>query len=344
MDEGGILERVLSLPGGASVTVRADEEVWSYPNLQGSVAAIADGQGAKTGGTFTYDPFGRPLAGHPDSREGDLDGGWLGSVGREGGAGGGLIEMGARVYSPLLGRFLQVDPVAGGSANDYDYGNGDPINSTDRSGTDPIAVFSSYAAFHADRAVGFLVMIWRGHCRSMRQCLRGYAYSASYHDRWRGKTKAAQQAYAAHLSWAKAAAYAKETTWRAVRYAAAAAQQRIARSARAAATAGGTVGAVGSKCFTAGDFYGGRTYCSGHVTAEAHLQPWVDGWSRYGSGCVSTVTDPMSLTGEAGSAGGHAAAASGRGAAASAGAAGVGLAEALAFACWGGGSWNVFAG
>jgi RHS repeat-associated protein len=137
MDEGGILERVLSLPGGASVTVRADEEVWSYPNLQGSVAATADGQGAKTGGTFTYDPFGRPLNGHPDNREGDLDGGWLGSVGREGGAGGGLIEMGARVHSPLLGRFLQVDPVRGGSANDYDYTNGDPINFTDRTGTDP---------------------------------------------------------------------------------------------------------------------------------------------------------------------------------------------------------------
>ncbi|RDI68442.1 RHS repeat-associated protein [Nocardia pseudobrasiliensis] len=43
--------------------------------------------------------------------------------------------MGARTYLPVLGRFLQVDPVAGGSANDYDYVNGDPINSFDLAGT-----------------------------------------------------------------------------------------------------------------------------------------------------------------------------------------------------------------
>lgn len=44
--------------------------------------------------------------------------------------------MGARPYSPFLGRFLTVDPVAGGSANDYDYDytNGDPINETDIDG------------------------------------------------------------------------------------------------------------------------------------------------------------------------------------------------------------------
>ncbi|MCP2168212.1 RHS repeat-associated core domain-containing protein [Goodfellowiella coeruleoviolacea] len=39
--------------------------------------------------------------------------------------------MGSRPYSPILGRFLSVDPVEGGSANDYDYVNGDTINNTD---------------------------------------------------------------------------------------------------------------------------------------------------------------------------------------------------------------------
>lgn len=36
--------------------------------------------------------------------------------------------------TPDLGRFLQVDPVDGGSANDYDYTNQDPVNGSDVTG------------------------------------------------------------------------------------------------------------------------------------------------------------------------------------------------------------------
>jgi hypothetical protein len=46
----------------------------------------------------------------------------------------GDIEMGARLYVPGRGRFLQVDPIPGGSANNYDYVNGDPINRFDLNG------------------------------------------------------------------------------------------------------------------------------------------------------------------------------------------------------------------
>jgi hypothetical protein len=42
--------------------------------------------------------------------------------------------MGARSYIPQLGRFLQTDPVPGGSANAYAYVFGDPVNSNDPGG------------------------------------------------------------------------------------------------------------------------------------------------------------------------------------------------------------------
>jgi len=46
-----------------------------------------------------------------------------------------ITRMGVRAYDPHLGRFLSQDPIAGGSANDYDYVNGDPINNLDLGGT-----------------------------------------------------------------------------------------------------------------------------------------------------------------------------------------------------------------
>jgi hypothetical protein len=61
--------------------------------------------------------------------------------------------MGVRLYSPDLGRFLQVDPVPGGSATTYDYCNADPINCTDLNGNFPwrkmfkaVAVVAAVAA------------------------------------------------------------------------------------------------------------------------------------------------------------------------------------------------------
>ena len=46
----------------------------------------------------------------------------------------GVVSMGVRSYVPEIGRFLQPDPIQGGSANAYSYTHGDPVNSSDPTG------------------------------------------------------------------------------------------------------------------------------------------------------------------------------------------------------------------
>ena len=59
---------------------------------------------------------------------------YVGSAERKRDVNSGLMLMGQRVYNPGSGRFLQADPVLGGSANSYDYVAGDPVNSQDVGG------------------------------------------------------------------------------------------------------------------------------------------------------------------------------------------------------------------
>jgi RHS repeat-associated protein len=60
--------------------------------------------------------------------------GWLGGKQRAADTPSGVVLMGVRLYNPALGRFLQTDPVFGGSCNAYDYTCQDPENQSDLDG------------------------------------------------------------------------------------------------------------------------------------------------------------------------------------------------------------------
>jgi len=133
---GTILERVFTLPGGVLYTDRTvGDDTWSYPDLHGDITTTWTNTVVTT---TSYDPNGQPLGTLPDNNNDNIDYGWLGQHQRPTDHTPNtvaIIQMGARPYHPTLGRFLTVDPIEGGSANNYDYCSADPINCTDLAGT-----------------------------------------------------------------------------------------------------------------------------------------------------------------------------------------------------------------
>jgi RHS repeat-associated protein len=126
----GTITRNVNGPDGdlAATTSRTGDVRLHLTNLHGDVVVTTD-PALTAPEVSAYDEFGVPAAGQTDRRYG-----WLGGKQRSGEAVGDTLLMGVRLYSPGTGRFLQVDPVPGGSCNAYDYACADPINSDDIDG------------------------------------------------------------------------------------------------------------------------------------------------------------------------------------------------------------------
>ncbi|MDQ4086944.1 MAG: hypothetical protein M3177_02855 [Pseudomonadota bacterium] len=108
--------------GGENRRIHADH--------QGSVIAITNDAGTPIY-TNSYDEWGIP---------GSANGGRFQYTGQIWLADLGMYHYKARIYSPTLGRFLQVDPVGyEGGINLYGYVGNDPLNNTDPDGRNPLA-------------------------------------------------------------------------------------------------------------------------------------------------------------------------------------------------------------
>ncbi|GAA1753312.1 hypothetical protein GCM10009681_25390 [Luedemannella helvata] len=132
-DEGdGTYSRPINAPAGIAGNRSGTGAIeWYLTNSHGDIVGTVIPGTAGIAATFETDEFG---VARSATDVGEQRYGWSGVAQRSGDTPAGFVLMGVRVYNPATGRFLQVDPVSGGSSNRYDYVGQDPVNQTDIGG------------------------------------------------------------------------------------------------------------------------------------------------------------------------------------------------------------------
>jgi RHS repeat-associated protein len=131
--------------GLVAVQSNGETPVLELSNLHGDIIGTASLTETETKPLSMTDTseYGVPTTSTPPKY------GWLGTDAVATELPSGVIAMGARSYIPQLGRYLQPDPIPGGSANAYTYVFGDPINNSDPSG----AFAAWFTEFSAQNAI-----------------------------------------------------------------------------------------------------------------------------------------------------------------------------------------------
>ncbi|MFE9171107.1 DNRLRE domain-containing protein [Streptomyces kebangsaanensis] len=129
-DNGTVSRSLEDLSGNLIATTGATGDViLQLANLHGDIGTQIPLVDDTTPVVNTYDEYGNPLPGTDPARYG-----WLGGKQRSTETPSAVTLMGVRLYDPTIGRFLSVDPIAGGNANAYDYVHADPLNRYDLDG------------------------------------------------------------------------------------------------------------------------------------------------------------------------------------------------------------------
>lgn len=128
---GGAVTRNVDSASGdlAATTSKTGDTVLQLTSVHGGVALQLPLDAGRAPVALESDEYGNPRTGQAPVRYG-----WLGGKQRSSETLTGLTLMGVRLYDPKVGRFLQTDPVPGGSANRYEYAYGDPVNKYDLDG------------------------------------------------------------------------------------------------------------------------------------------------------------------------------------------------------------------